>query len=169
MVDQCWVAVEAPRKACPAPPLEEWPAADDAGVEALMAREVERPFDLARPPLWRALLARRGPTAASLVLVLSHCVADGASCGVLLREVALAYGAAVGCGRTEVPAALPYAQFAGRYSEGPVRGALEGQWAFWRERLRQLPLAPVTVPEKQGLFASIVPSASAPSFLGVLC
>src|SRR2546430_2897531 len=59
----------------------------------LACQEVERPFDLATGPLLRALVIRLGVDDAILVLAVEHLVFDGASCGVLLRELGLQYSA----------------------------------------------------------------------------
>src|SRR6202011_3456358 len=75
--------------------------AEDGGVEArrLALAAARRPFDLRRPPLVHAMLLRL-PSPESeplhwLVLCLHHVVCDGWSLGILLRELAALYGAAL--------------------------------------------------------------------------
>ncbi|GAA3463920.1 non-ribosomal peptide synthetase [Saccharothrix longispora] len=61
-------------------------AADAAEAEAVTAEFVARPFDLARPPLWRVALVRRDDEWAVLLCV-HHAVADGASLAAVVREL----------------------------------------------------------------------------------
>jgi amino acid adenylation domain-containing protein len=55
--------------------------------------EVERPFDLASGPLFRATLLRLAPDRHMLVLVVHHIICDGWSLGTLVRELGELYGA----------------------------------------------------------------------------
>ncbi|HSF43791.1 MAG TPA: non-ribosomal peptide synthase/polyketide synthase [Thermoanaerobaculia bacterium] len=103
--------------------------------------ELLRPFDLARGPLLRARLLRLGDEEHWMVLTLHHIVSDGWSMGVLVREVAAFYAAALEGGTPGLPG-LPvqYADFAvwqRGWLSGPV---LDEQIAYWRERLSGAPL-----------------------------
>lgn len=51
----------------------------DADVDRLLADEARRPFDLARPPLLRALAVQRGDVGDVLQLTVHHLVCDGTS------------------------------------------------------------------------------------------
>ena len=66
--------------------------ARDDRAAALAARERARRFDLARPPLLRAVLLRWGPERHRLLLTLHHVVVDGWSVPVLVRELLAAPG-----------------------------------------------------------------------------
>ena len=67
-------------------------------------RELRRPFDLEKGPLFRAVLLRLAEEKHTFVLVVHHIVSDGWSMGVLDREPAEFYAAA-GAGRTpDLPA-----------------------------------------------------------------
>ncbi|GAA0235496.1 amino acid adenylation domain-containing protein [Cryptosporangium japonicum] len=68
--------------------------------------ERARPFDLARPPLLRALLVRRDGGRAWLLLQFPHVIADGWSVSVLLRDLFAAYGAA-----PQLPPVTPYRSY----------------------------------------------------------
>src|SRR5207302_6514279 len=59
----------------------------------LAAAEAQRPFDLARGPVWRAMLLALGPEDHVLLVTLHHIVSDGWSLGVLVREFTAWYGA----------------------------------------------------------------------------
>ncbi|MBZ4377531.1 non-ribosomal peptide synthetase, partial [Corallococcus sp. AS-1-6] len=77
--------------------------AREAEALRLARQEAQRPFDLAKGPLVRALLVRLGPDDAVLLLVLHHIVTDGWSMGVLVRELGALYAAHV----SGQPPALP--------------------------------------------------------------
>ena len=117
--------------------LEGLPALLRAAAAARAARrEATRPFDLARGPLARALALRAGPEEHLLVVALHHIVADGWSMGVLVREVAEAYGPLRSGRRPKAePLALQYGDYAAWQRRWLAAGALESQLGFWRERL----------------------------------
>ncbi|RKH08209.1 amino acid adenylation domain-containing protein, partial [Corallococcus sp. CA053C] len=108
-----------------------------------LAREAAaRPFDLARGPLLRALLLTSGPTEHLLVVVLHHIISDGWSMTLLVREVALLYGAFA----RGVPAALPelgvqYADFGVWQREWLQGPRLEKQLGYWKQQLAGVPSA----------------------------
>ncbi|WP_176065639.1 non-ribosomal peptide synthetase [Anaeromyxobacter diazotrophicus] len=131
----------------PAPvPLEETdltqlPADErERAARALATAEARRPLDPARGPLLRARLLRLGEAERWLVLVVHHAVSDGASTGVLVREVTALYASEVGGGGAAL-AALPlqYADFAAWQATSLARGEREAQLAWWRERLAGAP------------------------------
>ncbi|HEY3571487.1 MAG TPA: condensation domain-containing protein, partial [Thermoanaerobaculia bacterium] len=118
--------------------------AGQADAEAArLAHEIAMaPFDLARGPLFRALLLRRGPEDHELLLTLHHVVADGWSLGILLAELAALYEAfAAG-----LPSPLP--ELPAQYADWAVwqreRAGLAEQVAWWRERLAGM--APLALP-----------------------
>ncbi|RKH09758.1 amino acid adenylation domain-containing protein, partial [Corallococcus sp. CA053C] len=116
-----------------ATPHEAWRLAREAAA---------RPFDLARGPLLRALLLTSGPTEHLLVVVLHHIISDGWSMTLLVREVALLYGAFA----RGVPAALPelgvqYADFGVWQREWLQGPRLEKQLGYWKQQLAGVPTA----------------------------
>jgi amino acid adenylation domain-containing protein len=112
-----------PHQVIDAPSPQALPVVQVADREALMRLtkdEAAAPFSLDRGPLLRTTLARCADGAHALVVVAHHVVFDGWSFGVLARELAAHYEAAV----TGVPAAL---------DELPVQFA---DYAIWeREQL----------------------------------
>jgi amino acid adenylation domain-containing protein len=144
------VQVIAPALAVPLPQVDL--AALPAGLREdelrrQVQREAERPFDLRRAPLLRALLFRLGAGEHALFLNQHHIVTDAWSLGLLLAEL-LAIDGALRAGR---PLALPeppiqYADFAAWQREQLQGAALERKLAPWRRRLAgapvELPLAP---------------------------
>ncbi|MEW5927426.1 MAG: amino acid adenylation domain-containing protein [Gemmatimonadota bacterium] len=114
--------------------------AAEAEAHRLAREEALRPFDLARGPLLRTSLLRLGGDEHVLCFTLHHIVSDGWSTGVLVREVSALYGALA---RGEEPALpeLPvqYADYAAWQRERLSDQALEGQLAYWKERLSGAP------------------------------
>ena len=109
-------------------------------LRRLAVAEAQRPFDLERGPLARAILARLGDREHVLLLTVHHIVSDGWSMGVLVREVAELYGALV----NGLPSPLPelpvqYADFAVWQRRWLAEGALESQLAWWRGQLHGAP------------------------------
>ncbi len=116
-----------------APPV----AAGEA--ERLARAAARRPFDLATGPLLRAGLLRLGPAIHHLVLVLHHLVADGWSMGILVREAAELYRAAIDGRRARLePLPLQFPDYALLEQHRLVSGALDGQLAAWCETLAGL-------------------------------
>ncbi|RCV59894.1 non-ribosomal peptide synthetase [Marinitenerispora sediminis] len=112
------------------------PVAREPELGALLSAEAERPFDLERGPLFRALLVRLAAEEHVLVLSAHHIVSDGWSLDVLVRDLAALYRAESGSGAGPLPD-LPvrYADFAvwedGHWSGPRLRDRLD----FWAERL----------------------------------
>lgn len=105
-------------------------------AERLVREEVNRPFDLGRGPLFRALLLRLRQTEHVLALTMHHIISDGWSIGVLVREIEQLYAAF----REGKPSPLPdlaiqYGDFA-HWQRDWLRGeALEAQLAWWKRQL----------------------------------
>jgi hypothetical protein len=116
----------------------------EAAARARAAAEAERPFDLSAGPLLRAALLRLGPEEHVLLLTLHHIAADGWSLGVLVRELAGLYPAALAGdvgGAGLAPLAVQYPDYA-VWQRGWLSGeALERQLGYWRERLAGAPAA----------------------------
>ncbi|HEU0077360.1 MAG TPA: amino acid adenylation domain-containing protein, partial [Longimicrobiaceae bacterium] len=105
-----------------------------------IAEEGERPFDLERGPMLRALLVRLGPEDWMVQFTMHHVVSDGWSMGVLTREVSALYGAysrGLESPLPELP--IQYADFAVWQRGWLSGGVLDAQLAYWREKLRDAP------------------------------
>ena len=96
-------------------------------VDAILAEECARPFDLRRGPLLRTRLVRLAEDEHVLVIGLHHAVTDGWSTGVLAEDLAALYA-----GTGDLPA-LPvqYADFAIWQREQPLADQLD----HWRSHL----------------------------------
>ena len=115
---------------------------DDAVGEARRRARAEaaRPFDLARGPLFRAVLLRLGARDHVLLLSLHHLVADGWSVGVLVREVAEAYRAfSAGRAPRLEPLPVQYADYAAWQRRELTDQAQRAQLDWWRARLAGAP------------------------------
>mmetsp|Transcript_21848 Transcript_21848/g.39269 ORF Transcript_21848/g.39269 Transcript_21848/m.39269 type:complete len:355 (-) Transcript_21848:380-1444(-) len=117
----------------------------------VMQRELQIPFPLDRPPLLRAVLLHGPapppgplpPAEWGLVVVASHCILDGKSCAVLVRELTKIYTLAAG-GQAEEPLPpLQYTDFAAFHMERPGNPAKQLQ--FWRQRLQDRPPIPLAL------------------------
>ncbi|HYH80916.1 MAG TPA: amino acid adenylation domain-containing protein, partial [Longimicrobium sp.] len=96
-----------------------------------------RAFDLSAGPLFQAGLLRLGAEDHVLLLSMHHIVSDGWSMGVLFRELSALYEAYREGGESPLPElAVQYADHAAWQREHLV---LEGELAYWRERLADAP------------------------------
>lgn len=112
---------------------------DDAGRELVDAAARE-PFDLATGPLARFGLVRQSSEKHVLTIVVHHSLADGWSFGILFRELAAGYAAAVAGAHPDLPAPeVQYADFAVWQREQADRGAFEADVDFWHAELAGAP------------------------------
>ena len=135
-------ATGAPQAPLPMIDLEdlEMEATGAAALAGRLALDfARRPYDLARGPLWRALVVRLGTESHVLLIGVHHIVSDGWSQGVLRRELSSLYAAAVlGRRSTLEPLPIQYVDFAA-WQRGWLSGTrLRAQLAFWRRRLAGL-------------------------------
>jgi amino acid adenylation domain-containing protein len=138
----------APAAALPLPLLDltglPGPLAEEEGLR-LAAAEAGRPFQLDRPPLLRASLARLAEDSYLLLLTLHHAAADGWSIAVLSREVEALYGAfTAGLSLSLPEPPIQYADYAAWQQGRLAGGELAADLAYWRRRLAGL--APLELP-----------------------
>ncbi|MFI9562624.1 amino acid adenylation domain-containing protein [Streptomyces rishiriensis] len=117
--------------------------APEEDLDALLAAEAARPFDLSTGPLIRVTLVRRGPREHVLAWVVHHMVADGRATEVLFSELSELYGSF----RRGLPCDLPPVRLRFRDYARRQRAALDGEahrdsLAYWRERLTGAPAQP---------------------------
>ncbi|MFF4926499.1 non-ribosomal peptide synthase/polyketide synthase [Kitasatospora sp. NPDC001261] len=115
------------------------PAGERAeAADRLLAEELERPYDLARGPLSRALLVRLAADEHLLLLAQHHIVTDGWSVGVLTRELAALLRAEATGEPDGLPApALQYPDYAHWEQHRPADHAPD--LAYWKRTLAGLP------------------------------
>jgi amino acid adenylation domain-containing protein len=125
-------------------PVTDLSALPDRETQAqrLAVEEVRRPFDLARGPLFRAILFRLDPDQHLLVLTVHHVISDAWSLGVLFRELGALYRAFIGGDPSPLPELpIQYADYAA-WQRRTLRGEmLERELAYWRGQLEGLPPA----------------------------
>ena len=116
--------------------------ADEREAHALcrIREEAERPFDLARGPLVRAVLLRLDEREHIAMVTMHHAISDGWSIGILIREVSALYEAF----RLGEPSPLPelpaqYADYAVWQRNGLQGPALEAQLDYWMNQLAGVP------------------------------
>ncbi len=103
-------------------------------LQAHLDAEARVPFDLSRAPLLRATLYHLGPARYALLVVSHHLIQDGASRGIIGRDLGRAYDWIAGGTPFETPA-LGFGDFA-RWQRGILEGeALEKQRRFWQAAL----------------------------------
>lgn len=106
----------------------------EAQRDALLREAAGAPFDLSSGPLLRVVLLRLPGGRSELVLIVHHIVCDGWSAGVLMRDLATLYTAAL----QGKPAALPPAQGVSDLVEAEAqwRGSAEAEAhrRFWLEK-----------------------------------
>ena len=112
----------------------------DAEAQRLFAEDANRPFDLTRAPLIRALLLQLSPDEHYLLINIHHIISDRWSISVLVSELAKQYEAAA-AGRDPAMADLPlqyadYAVWQRKWLNGDV---LEKQLGYWKEKLKNAP------------------------------
>jgi amino acid adenylation domain-containing protein len=118
------------------------PAAGRALAPDLTRQELQRPFDLERGPLWRALALRIDREESVVLMTFHHIVTDGWSSGILVRELVALYtalSAQAGSPLPDLP--IQYADFAvwqRRWLQGE---ALEGALSYWKAQLADIPSA----------------------------
>jgi polyketide synthase PksJ len=112
-----------------------------AEVQRLITADACRRFDLARGPLWRALLVRLATEEHVLLVTVHHIVTDSWSLGLFTRELASFYNAFSSGEPSPLPE-LPvqYADFAvwqRKWLQGEV---LEAQLHYWKQQLASAPV-----------------------------
>ena len=117
--------------------LEGFPEAErEEEAQRVVTVEVQKPFDLTRGPLFRAVLLQLRENDYVLVLNLHHIVADGWSMGVLTRELTTLYKA-FSSGRPSPLPELPiqYSDFV-LWQREQIQGEfLEAQLSYWKQQL----------------------------------
>lgn len=102
-----------------------------AGLELLSA-DAQKPFDLARGPLFRCLLVRVDENTHLLGVAIDHIIADGWSCNLLARDILATYEALWHGEQPELPPLtmqhLDFVSWENTYLSGETRGRLLDYW-----------------------------------------
>ncbi len=115
--------------------------AEEEEVRRLVREDATRRFDMAAGPLFRAMLMSQHPGRHVLLLTLHHSTSDGWSMSIFSRELVQLYKAYDEGRVLELPELkIQYADFAHWQLDRLESGALEDQFAYWREQLRGMPV-----------------------------
>ena len=118
--------------------LRELPETEQgAKVLKLTLEEANRPFNLARGPLFRSTLLRLGEEESRLLVTVHHIVFDGWSVGIFFRELSALYEAFCTGSTALLPDLLiQYSDFA-RWQLQRLQGKIiDQQLAYWKQQLR---------------------------------
>ncbi|MBV9788317.1 MAG: amino acid adenylation domain-containing protein, partial [Chloroflexi bacterium] len=109
-------------------------------LERKITEEIQQPFDLEQGPLIRATLFQIAPDEHVLLVLLHHIICDGWSLGVLVRELAACYAAALHQQQAALPPLpIQYADYAVWQQQWMGSAEAEQQLAYWREQLADAP------------------------------
>ena len=107
-----------------------------AAAEAELRAEVRAPFDLTRPPLWRASLLRVADERWEFGLTMHHIVSDGASYGVIYAELSALYPALLAGAPSPLPElAVQIGDYAAWDDARLTEELIESKLAYWRSKL----------------------------------
>ncbi|HEX3728459.1 MAG TPA: amino acid adenylation domain-containing protein, partial [Opitutaceae bacterium] len=107
--------------------------AEDESPPLARPGEADR-FDLARGPLWKVRLTRRGESEHLIAFAFHHAAFDGWSEGILVRELGRLYA-----GAALPPLPFGYGDYAAWQRRRAETGELQRQVEAWSEELRGLP------------------------------
>jgi amino acid adenylation domain-containing protein len=113
-------------------------ASPDMDLTAVLHHEQTTPFPLTTEPGWRVAVIRLGPETHVLSVVIHHILCDGWSVGIVQKELALFYAAAV---RGEVPLScldplsIQYCDFAAWQHEAKQVHEHQQQLKYWVTQL----------------------------------
>ena len=121
----------------------------------LIAERIRAPFDLATDVPMRVLVARVADEEWRVLILTHHIASDEGSRDVLYRELATLYAAARAGTLDRAVATLPalpvqYGDFAVWQQSELASGALDGQLAYWRERLAGLSVLDLPTDRRSG-------------------
>ncbi|OJT18526.1 hypothetical protein BO221_41470 [Archangium sp. Cb G35] len=113
---------------------------DMTEASASLRQEVDRPFDVARGPLYRFRLLKLAPERHVLLLVFHHLLVDGLSLDVLMRELAQAYASFLQHRPPSLPPVLlDNSSVALWLRSQPVLSRQDSQLDFWKRQLSDAP------------------------------
>ena len=123
---------------------------------ALAKDLARRPFDMARGPLWRALLLRLSEREHLLLFAAHHIIADGWSFGIIVSELASLYEAySEGMPSPLADPVVQYADFSHWQRQMLQSELLDSQVEYWKQNLAgTLPVLKLPTDRPQPAFSS---------------
>jgi amino acid adenylation domain-containing protein len=145
----------------------------EAQARRLFRDESLQPFDLEHGPLFRFVVVQIADADHAMLWLVHHAVGDQWSFSILVRDLASYYGACLrGEQPAEQPLAIQYADFAAWQRHRHSGAALDNQLAYWKDRLRELPVLALPTdhprPPQQTFRGSNLQATIAPALLAVL-
>jgi amino acid adenylation domain-containing protein len=118
------------------------PGPGEPGLPAVLSAAAFTPFDLARGPLWRVILARLPGGGQAMALAIHHIVSDFWSLAILVRELGALYARELGLPAAPLPELTASGEQVVR-REAELLAGEEGErlWDYWRQALSGVPLA----------------------------
>lgn len=115
----------------------------EAELRRRIAAQDAQPFDVARPPLFRAQLFRLDAHSSRLAVTIDHLICDGTAASIFMNELTAAYEALAAQRGPELPP-LPvqFGEFAVRQRAQVTDQVVRRQLAWWAEALEGIPLGP---------------------------
>ncbi|MGC4025590.1 MAG: amino acid adenylation domain-containing protein [Mesorhizobium sp.] len=113
-------------------PLKDKDAAQQR--DAYIKATASKPFDLVNGPLLRALLLRLPYSQSELVLIVHHIICDGWSAGVLMRDLAELYSAAVANRQPFLPAAQGISELVEAEAQWRSSPEAQAHRKFWLDK-----------------------------------
>ncbi len=112
----------------------------DKVIKQLASEEAQRPFNLAKGPLFRTSLLKVNPETHILLLTMHKIVADGGSLGIMVKELPPLYEAFLNQAPSPLPElAIQYADFAAWQREWFSGEVLATQLNYWKQQLVDAP------------------------------
>jgi amino acid adenylation domain-containing protein/FkbM family methyltransferase len=108
------------------------------------SEQTRQPFDLSHGPLMRSVMFRLSCDCNVLLIVMHHIISDGWSVTILAYELKRLYAARSGNGIPGLPELpIQYADFAVWQRRLLAEGQWDGQIAYWKRHLAELPPSPL--------------------------
>ncbi|PYP93124.1 MAG: non-ribosomal peptide synthetase [Candidatus Angelobacter sp. Gp1-AA117] len=115
-------------------------AEQEQQISLLVHQDVQRAFDLEKPPLLRLNVFRLSPEDHLLLAVMHHIVSDGWSLGIFVHELTELYAAfSAGQASPLPPLQIQYADYAVWQREWLSGDVLDSQLDYWKDRLAGAP------------------------------
>ncbi len=107
-------------------------------LDNIIEKAITSPFDLAKAPLYRAILAKLDKQDYMLVLTVHHIISDGWTAGILSDEFWSIYKAYLKGREISLPPTLQYVDYAIAQRDYLTRDVLDKQLAYWKQQLSDI-------------------------------
>jgi amino acid adenylation domain-containing protein len=102
-----------------------------AGVQEILAQEVEQPFDLERGPLMRVRIIKLAATEIQIVFTAHHIVLDGWSTAVIMRDWGQLYSARCSGQRAALAPATAFSDYARKQAQAAKSPSYQEAEQYW--------------------------------------